>query len=427
MKKVIKWIMGVLVVLVAGAYGYYESIKPVRVDFFETARGEVVKTFKEEGTVTAVEERDVYAILPNKIISLKVKEGQEITKGQKIASLDLEQLQDQIRILEVQKSNTETLLEKTLKDIQDQIQQQSLMIEETSRQLEVATKDLNKAQTLFSQDSAPQNQVDAMQNQVNQLENVLRQQQLALSQLEAQASPDSETVKYYSTSILTIDNQITQLAHQLKEGEIIAPVDGIVVNVNYDKGSPVNPAVPICTIFNPEEYRVEVYILAEDIVKVYEGMEVAVIQELEETDRVLKGKIESIAPSAVEKISSLGLNEKRVKLKIVLDETEQVHLYPGYSLDVEFTTYREDNLITAPKTSVFQTEGKDAVWLVKEDRVQLTYVRKGIENDVDVVITEGLAEGDIIVKNPNTDGLKDGISVTNQEGFVLPTMKSLDK
>ena len=60
-------------------------------DFFETARGEVVKTFKEEGTVTAVEERDVYAILPNKIVSLKVKEGQEIAKGQKIASLDLEQ------------------------------------------------------------------------------------------------------------------------------------------------------------------------------------------------------------------------------------------------------------------------------------------------------------------------------------------------
>ncbi len=412
MKKAVKWIVGIIVLLAMGAYGYYEMNKPVQVEFLQIQKTDVVKTFKEDGTIKAVEQRDVYATLPNKITSLGVEEGMEIHAGQHIALLDSEQFDDQIHVLQVQKSNTERLLEKTLKDLENQIEQQKMLITETNRQLEFASRELDRVTTLYSQKSATKSEVDAMQNQVNQLESTVRQQELVLAQLQSQTKIDSETVRYYNTSIQTIEKQIEQLTNQSKECQIVSPIDGIVIDVNYKEGSVVNPQLPICTVYSPNAYRIEAFVLAEDVVKLYEGMEVSVVQEQAEEDITVMGTIDFMAPSAVEKVSSLGLNEKRVKLYITTKETEALQMYPGYSVDVEFTTYREEDQIAIPKTSVFEVNGQDAVWRVEEDTAQLVYVEKGMETDIDVVITEGLSEGDVIIKNPNIDGLEEGKSVT---------------
>jgi len=412
MKKALKWIIGSIIVIMLGAYVVYEMTKPVGVELLHIQPDEVVVSFKEEGKVEPVLKRDVYSILTQKIVELNVKEGQFIEEKSIIARLDTEDIEKQISILEVQKNNMIQLKNMTLKELKNQIEQHKLMIQETTRQLENEKKELERIKSLFENDSASSIQVETAENQVNLLESTLEQQKLVLLQMQTQYSnPKSETVGYHNSNVDTITSQIKQLESQLEDSIIKAPISGVIVDLNYREGGIINPQLPLCTLYQPDDYRIEVMVLSEDAVNLKKGMTVDLTQKLSDRDIQFIGKIDYIAPAATESLSSLGLKEQRVKMHIKLVEQREAILSPGFSVDVEFTTFKEDNLIAVPKTSLFQADGKDALWVVEDGKAVVRYVKKGISTDVDTVITEGLVEGEYIIKDPNVDGLSAGKSV----------------
>ena len=54
----------------------------------------------------------------------------------------------------------------------------------------------------------------------------------------------------------------------------------------------------------------------------------------------------------------------------------------------------------------------DALWVVRNGKAEVQAVETGFENDREVVITEGLQEGDLVVLNPQLEGLKEGKKIT---------------
>ncbi|MDQ2086239.1 HlyD family efflux transporter periplasmic adaptor subunit [Herbivorax sp. ANBcel31] len=412
MKKAVKWTIGVIIIIMIGAYVVYEMIKPVEVELLNVQSGEVVLSFKEEGKVEPVLKRDIYTILTQKIVELNIEEGQFVEEGSIIACLDNEAIEKQINILEVQRDNMIQLKNMTLKELKNQIEQQQLMVQETARQIDTSKKELERIKSLFENNSASSVEVETVENQVNLLEGTLEKQNLALLQMQTQYNnPKSETVGYHSSNVDTVASQIRQLESQLKDSIIKAPISGIIVDLNYRKGGIISPQLPLCTLYQPDDYRIEVMVLSEDAVNLKKGMIVDLTQKLSGGDIQFTGEIGYIAPAATESLSSLGLKEQRVKMHIKLVEQKGAVLSPGFSVDVEFTTFREDNLITVPKTSLFKSDGKDTLWIVEDGKAVMRYVEKGISTDVDTVITEGIVEGEYIIKNPNIDGLSVGKSV----------------
>ena len=123
-----------------------------------------------------------------------------------------------------------------------------------------------------------------------------------------------------------------------------------------------------------------------------------------------EGTVAKIAPAALEKLSALGLVERRVKVTIDLDGDVNA-LRPGYTLDVEFTTHRQEGKLVVPKTVVFPYDKGDAVWVVREGKAVIQPVTTGLETGTDVVIEEGLQPGDKVIINPKLEGLKEGKKV----------------
>jgi HlyD family secretion protein len=241
-------------------------------------------------------------------------------------------------------------------------------------------------------------ELDALWNTVRELELQLAQQEEFLEGAKEQ----------FSGSESSIRAQIALLEYQRNNAKFTAPEESTVAAVHIKEGDYVTAGEPLITLFHPGEYEVEVYLLAEDMLHVQSGMEVHVAFKGLSDEEEFDGLVSKIAQSAVERISSLGLEEQRVKVSVAL-VGDMSRLRSGYAMDVTFVTRREENRLVVPKTALFTYEEGSALWVVREGKAEIQPVEEGLETVDEVVILSGLAEGDLVIRNTRLEGLKDGV------------------
>ncbi|NSL52336.1 efflux RND transporter periplasmic adaptor subunit [Calidifontibacillus erzurumensis] len=413
METHIKWIITAILVLGIGSYFAYSQTKPLHTELLEVKEQTVAQEFKEEGIVTSSLEQPIFSEISGKIVKMHVKEGQKVKKGEVLAEIEAKDLEFQLRQLQAQLESIKGQEKQAYKSpYSAQVKQQQLMIEETKRQLEIGKNNYEKIKSLYDSGAVSKQELDDAENKVKQLENALLQQEQALKLIEEQAEPMPGTSQYYKGLRESVNEQIAHLEYLLSSKKIMAPVDAVIKELSVKEGAMVTPQTPLMTLSDDNNLEVEVYLLTEDVINVKEGMIVELIQKRKNGDYSFKGQVKSIAPAAEEKISALGLTEQKVKVTVVPDQKESPELRPGYALDVVFTTLVQENKLAVPKVVLFPTEnGGDAVWVVKNGKAKMQEVKTGMETDELVVIEEGLKAGDLVIKNPQLEGLKVGKAV----------------
>jgi len=266
-------------------------------------------------------------------------------------------------------------------------------------------------QALFTAGAVSRSVFDEAERAVRQLENLLAQQEQALKLLRDESAPPAGTREQFSGLTASINAQIALLKYQKALARVISPLDGTVSVVHVREGDVVAPGMPLLTVFQPGAYETEVFLLAEDVSSVRPGMGVRVIYKAMAGDVVFNGQVTKIAPAATDRISALGLVEQRVKVTVGVNGDVSA-LRPGYKTEVEFVTDREENRLVVAKTTLFPYKGGNAVWVVRDGKAQIQPVEKGLETDDEVVIASGLKSGDLVIRNPRLDGLKEGARVS---------------
>ena len=125
-------------------------------------------------------------------------------------------------------------------------------------------------------------------------------------------------------------------------------------------------------------------------------------------DRVVFGTVKRIYPSGFMKISSLGVEQQRVRTIIEFDNSE-IQLRPGTSVDVRIITAQSENALAIPDRALFRHQEDWALFIVNGDVAELIAVEVGLRNDDWAEIVSGVEEGTLIVselKNDLVDGLK---------------------
>lgn len=412
MEAHLKWIIGAILALGIGGYFVYNSTKPLEAELLEVKAQTISQSFKEEGLVTAAVERPVYSVINGKIINIPVKEGQKVKKGDLLVEIESEALESQLSQLKAQLESINGQ-EKQAKrtPFTAQVKQQQLMMDETKRQIELEEQNYNRIKTLYDSGAVSKKELDDTNNRVEQLENNLLQQEQALKLIEEQSKPLAGTDQYYKGLKESVNEQIDHIEYLIRNKIIVAPISGIVNDLPVREGAVIASQTPLLTLASNDELQVEVFLLTEDVISVEEGMPVTLIQKRKNGDLEFPGVVTAIAPAAEEKISALGLTEQKVKVTVEPDENKAPDLRPGYALDVKFTTLEQKNKIAVPKVVLFPYEDGDALWLVKDGKVTVQKVEKGMETDELVVIEKGLQAGDVVVKNPQLEGLAEGKSV----------------
>lgn len=412
MEAHLKWIIGAILALGIGGYFVYNSTKPLEAELLEVKAQTISQSFKEEGLVTAAVERPVYSVINGKIINIAVKEGQKVKKGDLLVEIESEALESQLSQLKAQLESINGQ-EKQAKrtPFTAQVKQQQLMMDETKRQIELEEQNYNRIKTLYDSGAVSKKELDDANNRVEQLENNLLQQEQALKLIEEQSKPLAGTDQYYKGLKESVNEQIDHIEYLIRNKIIVAPISGIVNDLPVREGAVIASQTPLLTLTSNDELQVEVFLLTEDVISVEEGMPVTLIQKRKNGDLEFPGVVTAIAPAAEEKISALGLTEQKVKVTVEPDENKAPDLRPGYALDVKFTTLEQKNKIAVPKVVLFPYEDGDALWLVRDGKVTVQKVEKGMETDELVVIEKGLQAGDVVVKNPQLEGLAEGKAV----------------
>lgn len=362
MKKKWKLILGAVIIVGLILIVIFQSTRPLEVKVLEMKQGEISKTFKEEGLVITDKETPIYAVLGGKVESIPVSEGDHVQSGALLAVLDnrslifeLENLEGQLRSLKAQ------------------------------QETEKSDTDLEKLKQLYEAGAISQKEYTDARNKIES--------------------------DYYPGQIASLEAQIKTVRLKIEENSIRAAQEGIVSELTVKEGEVVSPGTLLMNLFEDESYLVEVYLLTADVSRLRAGNEVELIQENKAKDILFKGNVERIAPSAVEKISALGLTEQRVKVTIRPQIPEELVLRPGFALDVRFTLDRQTDRLVVPKTAVFPFEKGNGIWTVENNKARVRAVRTGFENEKEVVIEEGLKAGDLVMLNPRQEGLKEGVRV----------------
>jgi len=412
--KIILWTAISLLILAAV---FYETSKPLKAELYEVKRQTIEESFTEEGTVAAESESPVTPPYAGKVVKLYVKEGQRVKKGDPLAKLDSTDLQHQLEQL---KAQLKALAGEKKMDFQEpyqsEIRKQKLAVEQAQINFDNAEKNFKRTSQLYEAGIVSAAEYEEAQSTLKSAENTLLQQREALALLYETHKPTEGKLEYYAGREEVIRTQIEEAEEKISDSLITSPADGIVTGLKVKEGEYVSQETPLLTVINEDVY-IEAYVLAEDVFQLKENMPVKITAEADSENIFFKGKITDIAPTAETKVSTLGVEEQRVKVSIKPQQIpSQLELRPGYALDVQFITDTVKDQLTVPKIAVFSYKDGEALWVVRKGRAEIQKIKKGIENDRYIAVLEGIKEGEIIILNPQTEGLKEGKRIAVKRG-----------
>ncbi len=190
--------------------------------------------------------------------------------------------------------------------------------------------------------------------------------------------------------------------------EIRAPVTGRILRVLAESEQVVQAGTPLVEIGDPADIEIVADVLSRDAVEIRPGAD-AVIDNW--GGPPLAARVTRVEPSAVTKVSALGIEEQRVAVILDLVDPEgRQRLGDGFRVVARITTWEGKNLTAVPVAALFRRGGDWAVYAVADGKAALRTVELGRRNAAFAEVTSGLAEGDTVILHPS-DQMADGVAV----------------
>jgi RND family efflux transporter, MFP subunit len=389
----------------------FTATRPLEAEVFTVETRDFSKGFTEEGTVIAAKEWPVFNPFEGKIQALKVKNGDHVGQGQVLLEMNTADLYFQLQALKVQSESLEgQRILSAGNTYEAQAAQQNLVIRQAEKDLATQELNLTRMKALYDTGSISLVDYDTAQDAVGKMQNFLAQQKEALNLIKQQQQSSREVAASYVNQKKAMQAQIAQLEAKIGKAVVVALQDGIIKDLTLKEGNVIPQGQQIMTLFSDGGYKLESYILAGDALDIKAGSPVQIIQKVSSGNISFPGEVETVDITAVERISPLGLKENRVKVTVLFTASSPVVL--GSELDIQYTTSKVPAKLLIPKTALFSWQQEDAVWVVQQGKAKIQPVKKGLENDSEVIIEEGLSAGDIILQDTNLTKLTEGKRIT---------------
>lgn len=339
------------------------------------------------GEVTYEKIYDIVIDFPTVVTDVKVKEGDRVSLGQELVSLDMseylstiEKLQEQLAAekagLENTKQDTAALLAdiaQLKKDIETNTKEYNeetnadlvilhTALELAKTELDIAKRDVLEHQALYEAGSSSKSILDqytdiltrrekalvdvenniektkrALKTELDQLNLALQSKQTQLSQIE-KSNKANTAMQHSSTNVSRIDLEVMKnksTKQFLNDSHIVSHIEnGIVKNIGVINGTAVGTqymATRILQLIDMDSIVVNAEVDEEFIKTVSLGMKVNIVP-AQDNNLSIPGEVIHISNLAVEK------DGKRIIIVQVKPQDPQWELKPGYSTDVYFPT-----------------------------------------------------------------------------------------
>ena len=373
-------ILIILLILGVGGYFVYDKFfntKDEKVEFItkKAKKGSFSKKVDATGEIFATELIDVGAQVSGQIKKLYVKLGDQVKKGDMIASID---------------SSTQ----------QNSIDNKEAQLAIYKAQLESAKVALNIAKTQFDRENALFSKNATSKQEFESAKNTYSANSAKIKELEAQIK---------QTNI-----ELSTAKINLGYTKITAPRDGTVVSVQVEEGQTVNANQTTPTIVNIADLshvKMKMQIAEGDITKIKVGTPVE-YSILSEPTKKFQTTVSSIDPglttlsdgsygsssSSKSSYSSSSSSSSAVYYyaQSIVDNKDGI-LRIGMTTQNELLIANVEDAIIVPSIGIKKDENGTFVYLLKDGKPVKTAVKTGIKDNLDTQIISGINEGDEII------------------------------
>ena len=399
MSRRVKWIIGIGVVAVLGIVVWVSIVRrdknTVRVSTTKVAKADLVSTVSCNGRVQARTKVDISSQVMGQIVTLAVREGDRVKKGDLLIQIDKAQY-----------------------DANAQAQQAAL-------DALFAQRDSDRA-------TAEQAQRDYEREKKNWEAQISSEQVLQTAKLKL----DSAQANYLATQRRIDQARATLAANRdsLQKTTLVAPIDGVVTARPVEQGENAiigtmnNPGTVLLTVSDMSIVEGEMEVDETDIPHVKLGQKAKLTFDAY-PDKKFDGVVTEIGGSPITK-SALGTDSSAVNFKVKVEvKSPPDNIRPGFSVSGQIETDRRAGALAVPipalvvadeaslkrpekgkkppptPTPAPQEAGKkkevEGVFvLTKDGTVEFRKIKTGINAELQTEVVEGLTEGEEIVTGP---------------------------
>ena len=213
----------------------------------------------------------------------------------------------------------------------------------------------------------------------------------AQNNLNQQLEPASASeIASARSSVASAQSSVNKTWYQIQEATLTSPIDGEIVLLNGKTGDIVvtEKNEPFCTILNKDVFYVETQIEEVDINKIQQGQKAHV------TIDALNSAQADGEVSFVSLISEESNGIVTYKVRVILENTENIDIREGMSVYIDFVIAEARDVLKVPVQAVKNIDGKPSVTF--EDKT-IRNVTTGFTDGKDVEIISGLEIGEKVI------------------------------
>ena len=387
-----KWIIGGVVaaiIIVVIAYSVMGKAIPVQMAEAEHGR---IRAYVEERAITTLPH--TYRLtMPHsgRIEPILLEEGTSVKKGEVVARMDVADL-----LTTVKESND------IITAMDNAVKASTQMVLASQAQEKYAQFVWKAQQDLYKRKQISKNAMKAAEKDF------------------IKSRVDNRSDRFVEQAMIALDAAVNlmpvYLNRRLNRAELISPIDGLILKRHVSNELVLQAGNALLDIGDMGKLEVTSNILSDEAVNIREGNPVNIYGPSIGT-KPIKGTVQRVDPKGFTKVSSLGVEQQRVAVKITLYKGDLKMLKErGKSLGVDYRvhvrifTESKDNVVKIPRTALFRGSGGDwEAFVVENGKAKRVQIQVGITNDKEAEITKGIASGDTVVVAPEsslTNGTK---------------------
>ncbi len=278
--------------------------------------------------------------------------------------------------------------------------QAAAQVERAHSSLDLAQKDRDRAAALQKSGAISAKDWDTAEAEVAVQTRELRALEFAQQVAEFEFTQAKATLDQAK-------NPTTEKAEPMK---IIAPVSGVVLNVMEENARIAAAGTAIMEVGDPSDLEAEIELLSSDAVRVQPGDAVSIEQW--GGSAPLRGKVSVIEPGGFTKISALGVEEQRVKVRVeFVDPLPADHpLGDRFRVEARIVTWHEESVLQVPTGALFRRGGNWNAFVLEGGKARLAKVEIAHNNGTAAEVQSGLEEGQTVILHP-PDAVSEGTAV----------------
>ncbi|MBS0657832.1 MAG: HlyD family efflux transporter periplasmic adaptor subunit [Verrucomicrobia bacterium] len=282
-------------------------------------------------------------------------------------------------------------------------QAKAAQLERSRAQLGLAERDLARSRELKKSGAIAARDFDNAESQAAMLE---REQSMAAFGLRTAEFELAQA----RAALLQAQTPAPANGGSFEPLQILAPVDGVILRVIEENARVVPAATPLLEVGDPRDMEAEIELLSADAAGVRVGADVSI--EHWGGDRPLRARVAMVEPGGYTKVSSLGVEEQRVKVRVDFVEQPPAGFLVGdrFRVEARITTWQADAVLQVPAGALFRRGSEWMTFVVQGSTARLQKVDIGHLNGTSAEVKGGLERGARVVVHP-PDALENGKSV----------------